>query len=469
MVLKRKKVRAMATEPERCQFLIIGSGPTGLGAAYRLKELGHSDFLIVEAAAHVGGLASSFRDERGFTWDIGGHVQFSHYPYFDDLMAKALAKDNWISHERESWVWMRNRFVPYPLQNNLRYLPKDDQWAAIQGLITQYRTPKSELPANFSEWIHATFGAGLAKVFLEPYNFKVWAHPLEQMNYQWIGEKVAVIDLERVIKNLIFELDDISWGPNKTFQFPKRGGTGAVWQGVADLVGRDKIRLNTPVRHVDPTNKVAILNKNSRIKYTHLLSTMPIDRLVAMSNGLSSAAIEKAKLLRYSSANIVGIGLGGKPPATLQKKCWMYFPEDDCPFYRVTVFSNYSPYNVPDALSQWSLIAEVSESAYKPVNHAALVDDVIRGMRNTRLICEEHPIISKWRYYAFHGYPTPFVGRDEILRSIHAELEPLGVFSRGRFGGWKYEVANQDHSVMQGVEWVNRILLGAPETTYRAD
>jgi protoporphyrinogen oxidase len=61
----------MATEPKHCRFLIIGSGPTGLGAAYRLKELGHSDFLIVEAAAYVGGLASSFRDDKGFTWDIG--------------------------------------------------------------------------------------------------------------------------------------------------------------------------------------------------------------------------------------------------------------------------------------------------------------------------------------------------------------------------------------------------------------
>ena len=281
--------------------------------------------------------------------------------------------------------------------------------------------------------------------------------------------KVAVVDLERVIKNVIFDLDDIGWGPNNTFQFPKRGGTGAIWQGVADLVGRDKIRLNTPVCHVDLANKVAIVNKDSRIKYDYLLSTMPIDRLVAMSNGVSSAVSEKAKLLCYSSANIVGIGLAGKPPPTLQKKCWMYFPEDNCPFYRVTVFSNYSPYNVPDAGSQWSLMAEVSESDHKQVNHASLIDDVIRGMHNTRLIGEEQPIISRWCYRALHGYPTPFVGRDEILRSIHLELEPFSVFSRGRFGGWKYEVANQDHSAMQGVEWVNRVLLGTPETTYRVD
>lgn len=49
---------------------------------------------------------------------------------------------------------------------------------------------------------------------------------------------------------------------------------------------------------------------------------------------------------------------------------------------------------------------------------------------------------------------------------IQTELGAFGVFSRGRFGGWKYEVSNQDHTFMQGVEAVNAILCGKPETTY---
>src|SRR5688572_5962823 len=102
------------------RYVIIGAGPTGLGAAYRLKELGQSDFLVLERDKHVGGLAASFVDDKGFTWDIGGHVQFSHYKYFDDLMVKALGADGWFHHQRESWAWMRDRFVPYPVQNNIR-------------------------------------------------------------------------------------------------------------------------------------------------------------------------------------------------------------------------------------------------------------------------------------------------------------------------------------------------------------
>ena len=45
------------------------------------------------------------------------------------------------------------------------------------------------------------------------------------------------------------------------------------------------------------------------------------------------------------------------------------------------------------------------------------------------------------------------------------KLEPFGISSRGRFGAWKYEVSNQDHSLMQGVEWANKVALGVPELT----
>ena len=41
------------------------------------------------------------------------------------------------------------------------------------------------------------------------------------------------------------------------------------------------------------------------------------------------------------------------------------------------------------------------------------------------------------------------------------------VYSRGRFGAWLYENGNMDHSVMQGVEVVDSLLLGTKETTWK--
>jgi protoporphyrinogen oxidase len=74
------------------KILIIGAGPAGLGAAWRLNELGHSDYAVFEKDGHIGGLATSYVDPNGFTWDIGGHVIHSHYPYFDAVFEEAMCR-----------------------------------------------------------------------------------------------------------------------------------------------------------------------------------------------------------------------------------------------------------------------------------------------------------------------------------------------------------------------------------------
>jgi protoporphyrinogen oxidase len=444
-------------------YLIIGAGPTGLGAARRLDQLGKNDWLIVEGSSTPGGLATSFVDEMGFTWDIGGHVQFSHYEYFDQAMQEFLGTDGWYSHQRESWVWMRDRFIPYPFQNNIHRLPADDLNLCLQGLVDLTKEHKSK-PSNFQEWIDACFGRGVAEVFMVPYNFKVWAYPPAMMNAVWVGERVATTDLGRVLKNLVYKTDDLSWGPNNTFQFPKNGGTGSIWCECAKRLSSDKMLLNTHVQHIDLNKRQVTTASGEIFTYEKLISTIPLRELIELSGQHQLKPAAERGLL-YSSSNIIGLGLRGKPREALSTKCWMYFPEDNCPFYRATVFSNYSPNNVPDINKHWSLMLEVSESEMKKVNQETLEEDVIRGALNTSLIDSHEEIISKWNYRAKYGYPTPGLHRDEALVEIIPFFESHDVYSRGRFGMWKYEVSNQDHSFMQGVEVVERLINGRKEIT----
>jgi protoporphyrinogen oxidase len=452
--------------PQHYKYLIIGSGPTGLGAAYRLKQLGIHDFHVIEKDAFIGGLATSFLDDKGFTWDVGGHVQFSHYSYFDQLMLDALGEEGWLTHQRESWVWMKGRFVPYPFQNNIRYLPKESMWNCLNGIIHNYQNPITQKPANFEEWIMATFGKGIAEEFMMPYNFKVWAYPPSKMAYNWIGERVAVTDLQRVTENIIFEKDDLSWGPNNTFQFPKYGGTGGIWKAVGEnLIGTEYFKLNTTVTSVNPVGKSLTLNNGETITYDNLISTMPIDLFYKLIDGAPQNLIETASQLLHSRTNIVGIGLKGKPKADLATKCWMYFPESNSPYYRVTVFSNYSPNNVPDINTHWSLMCETSESSDKPVNRDTLLQDTIKALIEDGLIENASDVVSEFMVSYEYGYPTPSVNRDTLLKPLHPWLEQQQIYSRGRFGAWKYEVSNQDHSLMQGVELINRLVLDVPETT----
>jgi len=447
------------------RILILGAGPTGIGAALRLLEKGHDDFLIIEATDHPGGLAASYTDEHGFTWDVGGHVQFSHYNHFDQAMDLAMGTDGWLFHERQSFVWMENRFIPYPLQNNIRHLANGSRHQCIAGLekaTTEFDPNKK--PAHFREWILATFGDGLARVFMLPYNGKVWAHPPETMDYTWIGERVSVVDVDRVKDNIRLKRDDVSWGPNNKFRFPRRGGTGQIWQNLAARIPAGNLSFMESSTQVSLARREVLTSAGRILPFDALISSIPLDCLCEQSG--DERLKELGRKLVFASSNIVGVGLRGTCPGRLEGKCWMYFPESDCPFYRVTVFSHYSPENVPDPRRYWSLMTETSESPYKPVNHETLVEETIAGLLRTGLIHSPLEIASSWRFRARHGYPVPFLERDEVLAGIHARLEERDVFSRGRFGGWKYEVSNQDHSFMQGVEVVDRLLEGAPEVTF---
>jgi len=451
--------------------LIVGAGPTGLGAAWRLLGRGESDWLLCEAANDAGGLAGSIVDEAGFTWDLGGHVQFSHYDYFDELMDGLFGADGWLYHQRESWVWLRSRFVPYPFQLNLHRLPDGDQVRCVRGLISALRAAAQEQPRpqNFSAWIDAAFGPAIGEVFLRPYNWKVWAHPLEELSWSWIGDRVALVDLPRVVENIRLNRDDVSWGPNNTFRFPRHGGTGAIWRTLArrvDQTAPGRLQFGRRLSFVDTAARVASFDDGTRIRYNALLTTIPLDALVSASD-LAPQLTPALADLRCSSTHVVGVGLHGRAPAHLASKCWMYFPEDDCPFYRVTHFSRYSPNNVPDISRYWSLMAEVSESAAKTVDASCVVASTVDGLMNTGLIADRAQVHHTWHRRLPRGYPTPSRDRDRALDAILPALEARGVYSRGRFGAWKYEVSNQDHSFAQGVECIDRVRDGAEETTLR--
>jgi protoporphyrinogen oxidase len=447
-------------------IVVLGAGPTGLGAAWRLHELGHRNWELVDAAAAGGGLATSVVDRQGFTWDMGGHVLFSHYRYFDRLMDQALG-DQWLEHTREAWVWMRDRWIPYPFQNNIWQLPRADLLACLEGLLEVYRAEFPVRPENFRDWLLQGFGPGLCETFMFPYNFKVWAYPPDEMDVGWMGERVPTVDLLRVLRNLVQQHADVGWGPNAIFRFPAQGGTGAIWNALCSQLPSDRLQFGNAVSGIDAVARRITMQNGKTLDYDYLVSTMPLDQLLGM---LADPALSRyIPEFVHSSTHVVGIGMDGAVPADLATKCWMYFPESLVPFYRLTVFSNYAPANVPRPGAQWSLMAEVSESPKKPVNPDTVIEETVAGLRACRLIDANSRIVSRWHRRLEYGYPTPWYGRDMVLDSVDDALCNLGIYSRGRFGAWKYEVSNQDHSVMQGVEVINRILSGAEERTYHGD
>ncbi|MBI1785096.1 hypothetical protein HYR69_08115 [Candidatus Sumerlaeota bacterium] len=228
-----------------------------------------------------------------------------------------------------------------------------------------------------------------------------------------------------------------------------------------------KIKFGSDAAEIDTKEKrVKLHASRTVIEYEHLISTIPLTELVKLSEHHADPAYDqRAKMLKHSATHIIGLGVRGAPSRSLATKCWMYFPEDHCPFYRATVFSNYSPNNVPNIREGWSLMCEVSESPSKLVNATQIVEETVHGAVATELVGRREDVIHTWYRRLPHGYPTPGLERDAALDFLLPRFEAMGIYPRGRFGAWKYEVSNQDHSLMQGVECVNRILKGEKETT----
>lgn len=443
------------------KFVIIGAGPTGLGAGHRLKELGERDFLILEGEDYVGGLSASFTDPQGFTWDVGGHVLFSHYPYFGELIGR-LWGDDLLAHRRDAWIRIAGTWVPYPFQNNIRYLPKELQWQCVAGLLHRQADARVE---NFQEWAEKIFGTGIAEQFMLPYNYKVWAHPLEMLDFHWIGERISVVEVESVLRHLVLGEDDVSWGANQTFHFPRYGGTGALFRRIAQGV-EDGILLSQEVVELDLHNRHLRTRQGLEVAWEHLLNTGPLDKLVlSLIRPEASRLHQAARELKHNSVAVVGIGVRGRREDT---RTWMYFPEAAYPFYRVTNFHNYSPHNVAHPGQERALMAEVAFSPFKPENLTPVAERTVRGLEDAALLDsgERQAVVSRWEMQAEYAYPIPCRDRDRALGVLMPFLEECQIYSRGRFGGWKYEVGNMDHSFMQGVQWAERMVEGREEEIF---
>jgi protoporphyrinogen oxidase len=433
------------------RIVIIGAGPCGLGAGYRLQELGVKDWQIYEKNAYVGGLSASFQDDKGFTWDIGGHVIFSHYKYFDDLLDNMLGND-YLKHRRQAYIRLLERWIPYPFQNNIRYLPVREAWECLGGLFSAGRN-KETAHRNFKEWILAQFGGGIAKYFMFPHNLKVWAHPLEEMSYSWISERVSIVGRGRALANFLFARKDASWGPNSVFKFPISGGTGEIFRRMLPYLN-ERLSLNKEAVNVDTVKKEIVFSDGTKTNYDILINTMPLDKLIKAA-GLT-ALFGPAGALRHNSVLAVGLGLKKEK---FSDRCWVYFPEKKSPFYRVTYFSNYSPRNAPSAAHS-SLICETAYSDLFPYDKDKIIEDTIQGLINTGVLAGEDKkkVVSTYLMHAEYAYPIPTLDRDKALDAIQPYLKKKGIYSCGRFGAWKYEFANTDYSLMQGVEAVDIIL-----------
>jgi len=473
---QKKRTKALADSTKN---LIAGGGPAGLSAGLHLDD---ADFLLVDKNARPGGLCRSIVQD-GFTFDRAGHIFFTNDPYVDGLFRDIL-RGNFHEQLRESWVYLYDAYQRYPFQGNLYGLPPAVVKECLLGVIeaSRHAQPVSAgeveglagvhpmPPANFLEWSMRTFGAGITKHFMRPYNFKVWGIDPARMSSDWINGRVLTPSLDEVLEGSL-QRGRPDMGPNARFGYPLHGGCEMFVAGLADRVKArgGAFAMNRTLVKVDPAKRRATFRlgdpgsaamKLETVDYETFFPSVPLPDLIAAIEGAPEAVRKAAAALPSTAVVCVNLGIDR---AKVTEKHWIYYPEgqDKYIFQRIFVQSNASPHTAPDGHS--ALIFEISHSAAKPLpvrGRRALVDACVAGLKRTDLWQDGDNVSFEQVIGMPHAY-IPFTPeRQGHLDVINAYLHGRGIYPIGRFGEWKY--LNQDGAILSAKRVVEAVATGDP-------
>jgi protoporphyrinogen oxidase len=477
----------MSKTETRVQLAVLGAGPTGIGAAWKLVQGNASPplanppeqeilpFLLLDESPTPGGRAASFTSPEGFTFDYGGHVLFPHpeYAEFTDLLDRVVSE--WHSSTPVRGVWLLGELVPTPVQRNIHRLPLHIMISCLWGLwcrkpqLKQGRDQQRE--PTLREYLDGQFGKPLTRHVMGPLNRKMWAIHPDSLGSYWSSHRsgsneknIPDVGIRGVLRNLVLNRDEPGWREDTRVRYPLEGGKGRIWQCISDLIPSAYKRFGTRVVAIDTANRTLVLDDASTVAYRQLVTSVPIDSLLSLCTDRKDLQA-RAGQFRPTKVQLFGFGLRGPMPDMLKGVHAINIPSKDIPFWRVNFPSNFSPGNVPRDGNHWSLLCETSIA---PGSDLLPERDQVEGaLRRIGFIPPQTKVVSVFSSAIEHGYPAPFAGRDDLLNQVQRELELIEIYSRGRFGGWRYEVSNQDHAFMQGMEIVDRLQTGKAEYTYR--
>ena len=229
------------------KVVIIGGGLAGLSAGHHLAEHGPAVF---ERESAIGGLCRSFTQD-GFTFDCTGHLIHLKNAYTKELIARILP-DAFHSHERLAAIYSKSTTTPYPFQANTYGLPAQVVKECVVGFVESMNANGNGGPKNFHDWVLHTFGSGIAKHFMLPYNEKFWKQDLRTITADWVSWSIPKPSLDEVVNGAL-GLTNKGMGYNPRFIYPKSGGIDCLPQALAQSV--KSVYTNETVDHIDPKQK----------------------------------------------------------------------------------------------------------------------------------------------------------------------------------------------------------------------
>jgi len=389
--------------------LIIGAGISGLSFANFYKN---DDYIIYEAESEPGGYCRTIKKD-GFVWDYSGH--FFHFRN-NDIKQYLLDRIDTeiLDVQKKSQIYYKNSFIDFPFQKNIHQLEKED---FIECLYDLFFRPTTE-QTNFYEMLISKFGKSISEKFLIPYNEKLYACDLRNLDKDAMGRFFPYAEITDVIKNFKVS-DNISY--NSSFTYPREGAFEYV-KALLKEINTDKIVLNKKINKIDLENKLAYCG-DEEIKYDKIVSSIPFNKLLGICN------LEHDKRI-YTYNKVLVFNLGFDKPSQNENH-WIYYPNRELSFYRVGFYDNIF------GDERMSLYVEIGLSADQKVNIESKLEEVLEDLKHVGVV-HEHNLIAWSSLILDPAYVHINEKSQKDFNDKSKYLHNHGIFSIGRYGGWKY-------------------------------
>jgi len=300
---------------------------------------------------------------------------------------------------------------------------------------------KNKKNLNFSRWLNQTFGQGITRHFMAPYNAKFWTVPLHKLTCQWLDGFIPVPSLEQVIKGITGERQK-EFGYNARFWYPKKGGINQLPLALASSIKH--IYTNCPVTGIDLDKREIKINFGNKEEFDCLISTIPLPEMPYLIKGIPRETSFSFSRLRWNS--IFNLNLGIEKEEGGSRRHWVYFPQEKICFFRAGFPHNFSSALAPTGKS--SIYVEVAYSKDMLLQRKTIVPRIKEDLRKVGLLRNEHRLVCQDINDIKYGYPIYDMHYNEARAGIIKYLSRNNIIPCGRYGSWRY--FSMEDSILDG-------------------
>ena len=425
------------------KIIILGGGLAGLSLAHFY----HGSSLILEKEKIPGGLCRSFLFQ-GVYHDIGPHIIFSRNEKMLHILT-SLTETNQL--RRSNQIFHKGQFVKYPFENDLSALPSHERdYCLTEFLSNPYESYPSD---NMLQFFLKTFGEGITRLYLQPYNEKIWKFDPSFMDIQMV-ERIPKPPKEDVIKSAKGEPTE-GYTHQLFFHYPKSGGIQSLIHGlIQQIQNKTKIIPNIAIHKIEQKeNQWQVYTDQGTFSGDQLVNCMPIHELVKYLPQLPQSLLQTVNALQYNSIYIVLIYVKKE---MIGNHFAIYIADQTILFHRLSRLNFLgASYCAPNGGT--ILQAEItyrSGSYLSQISQDSIMKQIADQLNQLGLIDKNDICDMTIKQYEY-AYVIYDLNHRKHVDYILDELSNRGIQSCGRFA--EFEYLNMDQTIEHSYHLANQL------------